>query len=100
MDNNSFESLCHELESLIDLGPGENQAAFSRAKAAIFKIKMDADGNAYFREKAIEAEGNFEAWFSARRWNKDGDDGTRIRSFLHADISKLKKAWNQIQPMD
>jgi len=100
MDNDAFAALCRELTDLIDLGPGENKAARSRAKAAIFKIKMDADANAYVREKAIEAEGNFEVWFSTRRWNKEGDGGTRIRSFLHADISKLRGAWNRVHPAE
>ena len=73
MDNETFAALCRELENIIDCGPGANSAALSSAKAALFKIRHDPDANAYVREKVPETEGDFDVWFSARRWNKHGD---------------------------
>jgi hypothetical protein len=89
MNDQEFETLCDELEKLIELGPGVNDTALRGARALVHKIRNDGTLTGYVKEKATEAEGDFTIWFSATKWRKY-DEGDRLRRMLLADISKLR----------
>jgi hypothetical protein len=83
-------NLYAELSAIIEWGPGQSAEALRKARGALDSWTRHSDP--YVREKALEALGDFEVWFSSRRWNKSRDGGQHARVNLTGSISKLRNA--------
>ena len=89
MEQAEVEKLCETLMEIVAFGPGENSVALDKVRSIAEKFPTK---NAYVHEKLVAIVEDFTVWLSRRTWNKGGDSGERIRSFLYADISKLQSA--------
>ena len=87
-----FEEEITALQALINEGPGAYPDSAAKARHFLVSIDRDRRTNSYVSEKVGIAQGDFEIWFSARRWNAGGDGGERVRHHLFADVSNLDKA--------
>jgi hypothetical protein len=89
--------LCEELSALIELEPGANADALSRARWAITALRSTESGG-HVDEKLVGLAHGFEQWFSADKWNRQNDQGTLVKHQLEDDLISLRAAmWRKSQ---
>jgi len=82
--------LIERLRELAGKGPGESPAALKELTTILHRMGSGTSG--YMSEKVAATKEGFEAWFSARKWEKYGSDPIAVRTILMHDIEKLRKA--------
>lgn len=91
LDDVEVNRLCEELSALIELEPGVNADALSRARWAITALHSTKSGD-YVNEKLVGLAYGFEQWFSASKWNRHDDGGKFVRQHLEDDLICLRAA--------
>jgi hypothetical protein len=86
MEETKHNTLCSELEKMIDCGPGENEAGLQRVREIVLAYEGDFGSSSSIRESALEVLGGFVTWYSAREWQRYPD----FRERLNLSISKLR----------
>jgi hypothetical protein len=95
VDEAEVNRLCEELSGLIELEPGVNADALSRARWAIAMLHSTKSGD-YVNEKLVALAHGFEQWFSLDKWNRHDDRGNVVKHQLEDDLICIRAAmWRQ-----
>ena len=91
MNETEIEKLCSELGAFIELEPGTNTDALSRARRTIGTLHLTRSGS-YVTEKLAGLAYGFEQWFSPNKWNRHDDQGALVRQHLEDDLASIRAA--------
>ena len=87
-----YDKICDDLWDDVECGPGENPIVLKRAEHRLREILDDPRATTYVREKVLSTREQLRIWFSARRWDKQGDGGVSTKMYLQQDIEKVRQA--------
>jgi hypothetical protein len=81
------------LATLVDCGPGENEAALKQAQDTLSALDT---GVGYRSEKIRFAQLAFAIWLSDRKWQKWGADPAVYRSIIVSHVAAVRFAVEQL----
>jgi hypothetical protein len=91
VDEAEIERLCEELGAFIELEPGVNPVALSRARTTIGTLHLTRSGSCV-NQKLVGLAYGFEQWFSPGKWNRHDDHGEFVKHHLEDDLVGLRAA--------